>query len=269
MPWARYDDTLPMNAKIAALRSMGVKGIAALGLHVLANSYSRHEGTGGFIAEYVPEQLVGRCGPELARILADIRALPSGQSGMFDRVDGGWTIHDFDEYSDPSDPDPHRPASDRRRELSEKRRMAGSLGGRAKAAKSQPQPSSKPGSNGTNVPLANAWQTPAPVPVPVPVSSSATANSPPSRTPTERGGELDERLNQAADRYATRAFETANQSMIRDRAAFRESKRNEALGNPELARIAREYPTAPCDVIVAAAMDGDRHSLSYHERVLT
>lgn len=163
MPWSRYDDELPMNKKIGRLLAKGEAGAAAIGLHLLANTWSRHQGTGGHIEAHVPGQLVGspRLGRKLAALLEEVR--------MFDVHDaGGWTIHDFDEYGDPNDPDPHRSTAERRKEISEKRSVAGRQGGLAKAAK---RPSKASG-----LPVANAKQTSSPDPDPVPVFATGTGD---------------------------------------------------------------------------------------------
>jgi hypothetical protein len=153
MSWARYDDELSLNCKVGRLRALGVNGIAALGLHLLANTYCRHNGTGGHVDNHVPELLVGKSGCKLAAILEQV--------GMFDvSTDGGWMIHNYDEYHDPNDPDPDRSAAARRRELREKRVEAGRLGGLAKA------------SNAASKPLAVLQQTSSPVPVPIPLPTS-------------------------------------------------------------------------------------------------
>lgn len=123
MAWARYDDELALNRKVALLRSKGVDGIAALGLHLLANTWSRHEGTNGLVPAYIPEQLAGRPGERLAALLTEV--------GMFDPDGDGWAIHDFCHYSDPKDDG--RSASAKRRDLSVARAEAGSRGGRSKA----------------------------------------------------------------------------------------------------------------------------------------
>lgn len=153
MSWARYDDELSMNKKIGRLRAKGVDGIAAVGLHLLANTYCRHNGTAGEIEAHVPELLAGRCGPKLARLLAEV--------GMFDVTEDGWEIHDFHDYSDPSDPYANRSAADRKRDLHEKRVKAGQQGGKQKA--SNALASAKQTSSSAR---ANAKQTSSPVPVP-------------------------------------------------------------------------------------------------------
>lgn len=165
MSWARYDDELSMNKKIGRLRAKGVDGIAAVGLHLLANTYCRHNGTAGQIEAHVPELLAGRCGKRLAGLLAEV--------GMFDVTENGWAIHDFEEFHDPTDPDPNRSAADRKRELSEKRAAAGRAGGLAKAGKDPSKPLANPG-NATAKGLAKGWQNPSPGPVPDPVPTGVS-----------------------------------------------------------------------------------------------
>src|SRR5574337_2154942 len=92
MAWAFYDDALPHNRKVAWLRAQGTPGIAALGLHVLLNTWSRHEGMLGFIPSYVPEQQAGRQWRKLVALLA------GDGCGMLVAVDGGWMINDYEQY---------------------------------------------------------------------------------------------------------------------------------------------------------------------------
>lgn len=167
MSWARYDDELPMNRKVVALRAHGLHGTAALGLHLLANTWCRHNGTGGRVPAHVPEVLVGKDGAKLAGILCAV--------GMFDAdSDDGWTIHDYAEFHDPKDPNPDRSAADRKKDLSVKRAEAGRRGGLVKAGKLPSKVASKS--------VANGWQTPSPVPVPDPVSVTEKSSSSSAQT---------------------------------------------------------------------------------------
>lgn len=96
MTWARYDDMLPMNKKWIRLRTYGVEGAAALGLHLLANTWARHNGTAGHLDADVVEMLVGKPGKKLAGLLEKV--------GMFEATVDGWQIHDYADYHDPLDP---------------------------------------------------------------------------------------------------------------------------------------------------------------------
>lgn len=167
MSWARYDDMLPMNKKIARLRAQGINGLAALGLHVLVNTWSRHEGAGGDIPAYIVEQLGGRHGSKLAAILHEC--------GMFEECSDGWHIHDYEQYGERGQAE--KASAERRAELSEKRAAAGRLGGSKQKAtrRANTQASSQ----------ANGHQTPSPEPEPEPCFTSLQ-----QQQPRERPAEL-------------------------------------------------------------------------------
>lgn len=166
MSWAKYDDALPQNRKVSWLRAQGVNGIAALGLHLLLNTWSRHEGMQGFIPAYVPEQLAGRHSVKLVKLLAD------DGCAMLNTVENGWMINDYDDYGDRDD---GTPVDEKRARLSKVRAEAGRAGGLSKAArsssKSSPLPDSKPPSK------AKQSSSPVPVPLPKTVNSPTSAGS--------------------------------------------------------------------------------------------
>jgi general stress protein YciG len=242
MSWARYDDELPLNRKVGNLRAYGVDGIAALGLHLLANCYARHNGTAGKIDAHVPEILVGRCGKKLAGLLAAV--------GMFDATNDGWFIHDFEEFHDPGDPEPNRSAADRKRDLSEKRKEAGRRGGQQTASKRAANPSNAP-----DLLPANAEQTSSPVPVPVP---SVKDSLPPTVSTAES------RLGEILDRYEQIALERSK-SPVPNPVAYKAAARKTCLAMKELTRWADLFPTAPPDA-VAGWLHGDRGSMAYYPR---
>lgn len=189
MPWSRYDDELSMNKKIGRLLAKGEPGAAAIGLHLLSNTWARHQGTGGHIESHVPGQLVGnpRLGRKLAALLEEVR--------MFDvHAAGGWQIHDFDEFGDPNDPNPNRSTAERRREISEKRAEAGRLGGLAKAGKRS--------SNASGLPVANAEQTSSPGPDPEPVLATGTPDDD-RHQPDATSSSLDDTVELYADIVAS------------------------------------------------------------------
>jgi len=157
--WAFYDDRLPSNRKVAWLRSHGTAGIGALGLHLLANTWSRHEGMRGFIPAYIPEQLVGSPWKKLVGLLEGCE--------MFEPCEGGWMIHDYDEYGK----DDGISAEEKRQKISEIRAEAGRKGGIAKAAKAGKRSSKLP-SKPEAEPLANGQQSSSPTPIPTYLSSS-------------------------------------------------------------------------------------------------
>lgn len=213
MPWARYDDELPMNKKIAKLRAQGANGLAALGLHVLCNTWSRNQGTNGHIEPHVAEQQAGsaRLGQKLASTLEAV--------GMFDRhPESGWMVHDFADYSDPNDPDPTRSAADRRRELSEKRAEAGRQGGLAKAAKASSKTADLPD------PLLEQCSSPVPDPVPDPFLHESSISSQGGTRPAP-----DDEMRQILERIATERS--------------RDARSPDSYRTTVLANLHREIPT--------------------------
>ena len=162
MSWAFYDDALPSNRKVAWLRAHGTPGIAALGLHLLLNTWSRHEGMQGFIPSYVPEQQAGRHWRALVNLLAD------DGCGMLVACDGGWMINDYDDYGK----DGGISATDRKARLSKVRAEAGRAGGLAKAGKRS--------SNSASKPVAVPEQTSSPTPKPPNSSTSPGSGNAPA-----------------------------------------------------------------------------------------
>lgn len=272
MSWARYDDEFPMNRKVGSLIGKGQAGIAAIGAHVLLNTYSRHNGLAGRIEPHVPGLVCGgSVGKRLAKLLEEV--------GMLDaHPDGGWTIHDYAEFHDPNDPNPDRSAADRKKELSEKRAEAGRKGGQQKAANAGKQTASKardllddlPGdlpadsaSKSVANTQANVLQTPTPVPVPI----CRTLDTSSRRS---HGSEDDD---EAVDKY---------QAIVRCIGERRTSAKRPTPDNPqkyratiernldtergdEIRDLMSQYPDAPYDVI-AAALEGEKRSLAHYER---
>jgi hypothetical protein len=131
--WARYDDGFHSNKKIAAVRGDRKNGLAALGLHVLMNTWSHQEGTGGHVPSYLPA-LMGDTTGRLAQLLEDrglLDALPDGD---------GWLFHDWETYGPPPD-------------LADKRSEAGSKGAANRWGKH-----GNPASNGMANAIANGSQ---------------------------------------------------------------------------------------------------------------
>lgn len=95
MSWVKLDDQLHGNRKIK--RAWKTRG--ALGLHLLALSYSGCYDLEGFVPEdFVEEKL-----PSARERSAAVNALtfvPAGcQAGLWIAVDGGWRIHDWEQYN--------------------------------------------------------------------------------------------------------------------------------------------------------------------------
>lgn len=257
MSWARYDDEFALNRKVGRLIARGKDGVAAIGLHLLANTYCRHNGTAGHVEAHVPGLLVGAFGSKLAQILE--------ADGMFDPDErGGWQIHDYAEFHDPNDPDPDRSAADRKRELSEKRAEAGRRGGLAKAK----QTSSK----ATDLPEAKPWQTPSPDPDPVPGTANGCTETPPPRHGTTGGGKSSPTKKRgdvirAYGQVAVAKAKVAGTPITSDDGYARKAERT-CKGLPDLDRYITSYPDAPADAI-AAWLHGDKHSMSYYPQETT
>jgi len=87
MPWGRLDDGLYDHPKLDAL---GRSKLPAVGLWTLSISWSNRRLTDGFVPADRIRALGGT--KAIAEILADV--------GMFDRVAGGYAIHDFLTFND-------------------------------------------------------------------------------------------------------------------------------------------------------------------------
>lgn len=106
MAWFKVDDQLAFHPKAATA------GNAAMGLWVRAGSYASAHLTDGFIASAIALAMANEC---------DADALVN--VGLWDRVDGGYQFHGWDEWQ----PDAEEERK-RREERSEKRRAAGRKG---------------------------------------------------------------------------------------------------------------------------------------------
>jgi hypothetical protein len=248
MAWARYDDELPMNKKVGALLADRVWGVAALGLHVLANTWSRHNGTAGMIPRHTPGQLVhdAKIGKRLADMLTTV--------GMFDIADGGWMIHDFDVYSDPNDDG--RSAAEKKRDISAKRSAAGREGGLAKAKQT----------SGKSLALPEQTSGPVPVPVPDPVPLVQVSDIPTSETTGPAGDNSDRRASALALYAAAELAKAKARGEVRSDVKYTAAARETGSRHPDLDRWLTEWPTAPSSA-VAGWLAGDKHSMAYYDRV--
>lgn len=95
MSWTKIDDQLHGHRKI--LRAWKCR--PALGLHFMAMSYAASHEPQGFIPEeWVEEKLPAA--RERERAVAALTDVPAGfKAGLWEPVDGGWNIHDWDEYN--------------------------------------------------------------------------------------------------------------------------------------------------------------------------
>jgi len=118
MAWVRLDDQAPRNAKIL------MAGPAAAWMWVCGIAHCQAHLSEGFIAD-VAIAMIGVRGEERARKLAEVLVT----CGLFDRVDGGYMVHDYLDFNDTREE-----AIARKVSLSAKRAAAGRAGGLAKVA---------------------------------------------------------------------------------------------------------------------------------------
>jgi len=92
--WSKLDDALIDHRKIyAAGRAIGKNGpVIALGFYTLGLLWSNKHLTDGFLPEDVVLQFGHADNP---RSIADALA----KADLFEKVSGGWQIHDFGEYN--------------------------------------------------------------------------------------------------------------------------------------------------------------------------
>ena len=140
MIWAKFDDHMASHPKCAPLSD------AAFRLLIHANLWARARGTHGFIPQgmltTLPPGRSARAAIAAAKELVAAGA-PLHGVGLWEPTDGGWHIHDFDEYGPnelrSSSGDSHRRLVDP--ELSRKRAESGKKGGHASGvARQRPQP---------------------------------------------------------------------------------------------------------------------------------
>ena len=89
MPWAKIDDDAPTHPK------MFRAGVEAFGFWVAGNCYCNKRLTDGFIAADALPLIFPSTSKRRSLIYADRLV----EVGLWDRVDGGWNVHDFNEYN--------------------------------------------------------------------------------------------------------------------------------------------------------------------------
>ncbi len=118
MAWVKIDDQAPRNAKLLKA------GPAAAWMWVCGIAHAQAQMTEGFIPD-IAIPTIGVTGSERSRKLADVLVT----CGLFDRVDGGYMVHDYLEHNETREE-----ALARRVSLGAKRAAAGRAGGLAKVA---------------------------------------------------------------------------------------------------------------------------------------
>ncbi|HYM24948.1 MAG TPA: hypothetical protein VEU08_17145 [Vicinamibacterales bacterium] len=113
--WARLDDALIDHRKISAaatfLKRNGDGRAIALGFFAVALMWTNKHLTDGFIPEDVVEGF-----PHVKQPLAVADALVRAQ--LFERVEGGFQIHDFSDYNPPAERIKKKREEDRARKRS-------------------------------------------------------------------------------------------------------------------------------------------------------
>lgn len=124
MSWVRYDDGFYTHPKVLAIIH---EDPGAIALHVLANTWTNKQKRVGFIPATVPAVLLAD------RKRASKWAALLEKHGLWDAADGGWEIHDASDYRESAKRStPGTPA-----EVSAKRRIAGSKGGKTTQQRKQ------------------------------------------------------------------------------------------------------------------------------------
>lgn len=164
MPWIRLDDQIAHHPKFVAA------GPTASWLWICGQSYCARYLTDGLIpASALPTLGVGNAPTKHADALVAV--------GLWERVDGGYRVHDYHEYQ------PSKTEVERRRV---NRRASGRLGGkrsgvaRAKQDAAENEAGCLPGASSGVAPTDEAKSNPVPVPVP---------RSSPKPSPREGAGE--------------------------------------------------------------------------------
>ncbi|MSS45305.1 hypothetical protein FYJ43_04435 [Cutibacterium sp. WCA-380-WT-3A] len=145
MSWFKVDDTFPLNPKVLACP------LEALGLWVTAGAWCAQQLTDGYVPKAVLPML--RSNEANASILL--------QAGLWERVEGGYQFHDWNEYQPSSSA-----VRERRKQTSAKRSEAGRKGGmksgvtrRNKASEARSKREANGEANASILLQANAKQT--------------------------------------------------------------------------------------------------------------
>lgn len=203
MVWARIDDAILDNPKVAKA------GVIGLAMHVAGITYSCRNLTDGFVPSSVARRLVDVSElatevlrytdtiPSVASSLSDVaRDIPPMMGdavaedlvdiGLWEKVNGGYQIHDFLDYN-PS-----------RAQVEAERIKKANAG--AKGAQKRWQKAGNSVAGAMAGPLAGSMANDAPVPDPVPlVSPSSLGSSPPSQSSQDLHSGVRRAANATAD----------------------------------------------------------------------
>jgi hypothetical protein len=120
MPWARLDDAFARHLKVQDALDHGLDGLAAIGLWTMALTWS-YDPAGGDGTPLVPDRVVPRLAGAFAAPGAKELAAILVAVGLWEDVDGGFLIHDWEAYRAP--------------ELTGEQRRAGGLARAAQAVR--------------------------------------------------------------------------------------------------------------------------------------
>lgn len=242
MSWFALDDKSHGNPKVVTA------GNAAWGLWCRCGAWSADHLTDGHIPAAIARLYGTRT--EIAALVDASLWVPDGD---------GYVMPDYLDFN---------PGRDRvleqRRQRSEAKQRAGRAGGiasgeaRAKQKRSNREADSQ----------AERQQNEAPIPNPIPSTYSDLDTHLPTECPAEEGtppSTRSERHNQVAHAYAQMALERTTPKPSNPAAWYAATGRRIAA-DPELARLADLFPTAPPDA-VAAWLHGDKGSQRYYPRL--
>lgn len=94
MPWGRMDDSFHDHPKVEGL------SLDTVGVWSLCFSWAHRHRKDAPIPGFIPEGRVRKMtAKHCDRIVTELTtALPGRKHGMWEPVEGGWLIHDFDQY---------------------------------------------------------------------------------------------------------------------------------------------------------------------------
>jgi hypothetical protein len=213
MPWGKIDDRLHGHPKATAA------GLDGMGLWVLALSWSSAYGTDGFVPEAKVSGLGGNA--ELAQRLVN--------AGLWDRVPGGYQIHDYLDYN------PSAEQVEAQRQANAERQARWRREQEEREQAEAPNDYENNGvsdgvSNGSRNGVTNGVTNSAPVPVPSPVPSpepekdgaTAPARSPPKLQKREKPPPAPEAVKvfrSNAHRYPAKSWYDDIAEMVGDKQA--------------------------------------------------
>ncbi|MGB1276937.1 MAG: hypothetical protein ACPG77_14420, partial [Nannocystaceae bacterium] len=174
MSWVRVDDNLGDHPKLEELSD------AAFRLHIRAMCWSQRHATGGRVPDgSLPGLARGKAIKRLTTELQTCVPIP-GKAPLWERVEGGWQMHDWGDFNSTAEQ-----ADERKAEIRRKRQEAGRQGA-ARRWQTDSKPDGKTDGTCHAPEMANAipdgWQTDGPQPQPQPQPLSKSKPPPPSKT---------------------------------------------------------------------------------------